>query len=213
MISSWIQILFTSWMMRSRRNQSGPQGWLCVRRFLRILLWPWCGPLSISNKIFSIGIKTINHTPSTSFTRRRDGCVCQKLVRASCSRLMCLPIRPCQPLRSWQSSLIRNPWPRVFLQLTSLHDRLLHGQARRSSLQHARRTNCDLLHRDARLRAPHIRWQHQVLLSRSCIEPPRSQACARAFCLNLNAYVHVMPSSAMDPPPGVSQHPPRCPLL
>ena len=60
---------------------------------------------------------------------------------------------------------------------------------------------CGLLLRDARLRAPHIRWQHQVLLSRSCIEPPRSQACARAFCLNLNAYVHVMPSSAMDPPP------------
>ena len=81
---------------------------------MRILLWPWCGPLSISNKSFSIGIKTINHTPSTSFTRRRDGCVCQKLVRASCSRLMCLPIRPCQPLRSWQSSLIRNPWPRFF---------------------------------------------------------------------------------------------------
>ena len=121
--------------MRSRSNQSAAKGWLCAERFLRILLWPWCGPLSISNKIFSIGIKTINHTPSTSFTRRRDGCVCQKLVRASCSRLMCLPIRPCQPLRSWQSSLIRNPWPRLFLQLTSLPDRLLHGQARRSSLR------------------------------------------------------------------------------
>ena len=165
-------------MMRSRRNQSGPQGWLCVRRFLRILLWPWCGPLSISNKIFSIGIKTINHTPSTSFTRRRDGCVCQKLVRASCSRLMCLPIRPCQPLRSWQSSLIRNPWPRDFLQLTSLHDRLLHGQARRSSLQDARRTNM----RFAASRRTPSRTAHSVAASGAPFEVVHRTAPLSSLC-------------------------------
>ena len=65
--------------MRSRSNQSGPQGWLCAERFLRI---------------FSIEIKTINQTPSTSFTRRPGWALCQKRVRASCSRLMCLPIDP-----------------------------------------------------------------------------------------------------------------------
>ena len=97
-------------------------------------------PLATTQRIFNWN--QINQNTKAQVSRYdKDGCVCQQIVRASCSRLMCLPIRPCQPLRSWQSSLIRNPWPRNFLQLTSLHDRLLHGQARRSSLQDARRTN------------------------------------------------------------------------
>ena len=91
---------------------------------------------------------------------------------------MCLPIRPCQPLRSWQSSLIRNPWPRDFLQLTSLHDRLLHGQARRSSLQDARRTNM----RFAASRRTPSRTAHSVAASGAPFEVVHRTAPLSSLC-------------------------------
>ena len=163
----------------TRSPAKNPLLWRHRGRKLRIS----CGrgvvlfPLATTQRIFNWN-QISQNTKAQVSRYDKDGCVCQQIVRASCSRLMCLPIRPCQPLRSWQSSLIRNPWPRLFFQLTSLHDRLLHGQARRSSLQDARRTNM----RFAASRRTPSRTAHSVAASGAPFEVVHRTAPLSSLC-------------------------------
>ena len=80
--------------MRSRSNQSGPQGWLCAERFLRILLWPWCGPLSISNKISQLESKqSITHQAQVSRDDEMGACAKSSFVPRAPASCACPSVR------------------------------------------------------------------------------------------------------------------------